>query len=611
MSELESPENAGAFRRGLLGLVLLGGISQALIQSQAFTENPLVLVPQVDAMVIWEHAGATHSGESAGDRPFDTAPLILWLAAALRSLGGGLAAWGGLQSVLHVAAAVLLALATRSFARNVRPGAGAGPLGLVAGALFLLLDEPAASTSRVLSGSLQLFLGSALLLALAPRPSALDAKRSAIAGALLGLLCLACPPMMVGVPLLGVWAFFRSGRGVREASVLVGAAALAIAPATIHNYRATGELIPISAQAGLTFYHGNNVKADGTISPYGVVNDKGGQALDSLEQARAALGESAGWKDASSYWMGQGLDWWSENPAAGVKLAFTKLWYGISGRNYGDVYQPWREREAGVASRLWLAPLPVAWLVPAALVMLFILLRSAATRWSSVPLLVFVAVPMAVVVTFFYTPRYRLAGVVAFVPLASLALGALLSKSHTAQDRRRTVLLGLAVVVGVGSGLVNRAVGFDTDRTGMHRLRFIEAMAAANGKLDRHGDGARYLHQLVQLDPENGENRGRLLDLCWYLAASSNPDEKDPEAAVEIATDLVTQFGPAPGLLDLRATAKAALGDFVGAGEDLAQALESLRLQGVPAGDPTRVEIEQRKSLFAAGQPFQLSSSNN
>ncbi len=613
---------AGGFRRGLMGLVLLGGISQVLIQTQAFTGNPMVLMPQVDAMVIWQHAGAIAEGEAPGDRPFDTAPLILWLTGALRALGGGLAAWGVLQSIMHVATAVLLAMATRSFANHFQ-GRGAqaseeaadpasmalggpGSIGLVAGALFLLLDEPAASTSRVLSGSLQLVLGAALMLVLVPRPEGLDVKRAAIAGVLLGLLCLAYPPMMVGIPLLGLWIFFQSGRGVREAGLFVGAAVLSIAPATLHNHRATGELIPISAQAGLTFYHGNNASADGTIAPVGVVNDKEAQAMDSLVQARAALGESAGWKDASSYWMGKGLDWWRENPAAGVKLAFTKLWYGISGQRYGDVYQPWRERDAGVASRLWLAPLPIAWIVPAALVMLFLLLRASATRFASVPLLVFVVVPLAVVVAFFYTPRYRMAGVVAFVPLGAMALGTILAKSHTAQDRRRTVLLGLALAVGAMSGLVNRGLGFDTDTKGMHSVRFLEAMAAANGALDRHGDGARYLHQLVQLDPENGENRGRLLEICWYLAATTKTEELDPAAALEIAEALVAQFGPAPGLLDLRGTAKAALGDFEGAAQDAGQAL-----QGHPPGDPTRVEIEQRQALFAARRPFKQTYSND
>lgn len=597
----------GSFRRGLLGLVALGCLSQAFIQSQAFSVNPMVLVPQVDAMVIWEHAGKIAAGEVVGDRPFDTAPLILWLAGALRALGGGLVAWGVLQSVLYVATAVLIALGTRAFSGQLRSGG----VGLVAGGLFLLLDEPAAATSRVLSGSLQLFLGAALLLAVAPRRDAsgealpLSAKRGAIAGVLLGLLCLAYPPIMLGVPLFGLWAFFQTGRRWRSAALLMGTAVLAILPATVHNALAVGEFIPISSQAGLTFYHGNNSSADGMIAPVGVVNDKGAQAVDSLTQARAAIGESAGWKDASSYWMDKGLGWWRENPGDGVRLALVKLWFGLSGQRYGDVYQPWRERDAGVASRLWIAPLPLAWLVPVSLVMLFLGLRDKGTRLSWVPLLIIVAVPLAVVVAFFYTPRYRLVAAVAFVPLAAMALSALLTKSQTALDRRRTVLLGLAMAMGAASGTVNRWLGLDLDPTGAQELRFLEASAAGYGKLDRHGEGARNLYKVLQLDPENAENRGRLLDLCWYLAASSTAEERDPAVALEITEQLVAEFGPAPGLLDLRGVSKAALGDFKGAQEDATMAL-----QGLAPGDPVRIEVEQRQALFATGQSFELSSSN-
>ena len=45
------------------------------------------------------------------------------------------------------------------------------------------------------------------------------------------------------------------------ALILVAGVALAIAPATLRNYLVEGEIIPISSQAGITFYQGNNEKA--------------------------------------------------------------------------------------------------------------------------------------------------------------------------------------------------------------------------------------------------------------------------------------------------------------------------------------------------------------
>ncbi len=600
------------FRRGLMGLVLLGAVSQYLIQSQAYSVNPMALVPQVDAATIWEHAGRIAGGEIVGDQPYDTAPLVLWVAGALRALGGGLVAWGVFQSVLHVATAVLIALFTRGFATSL--GSVEGPhqgmrsiatsAGLLAGALFLVLDEPAASTSRVLSASLQLFLASSLLLLLRPKPpvASASALRDRLgAGAVLGLFCLAYPPMMAGVPMLALWVYFTSGKNVREALALVGAAGLAILPATIHNVRASGELIPISAQAGLTFYHGNNSEADGTIAPVGVVNNKGEQAADSLNQARAVLGPDAGWKDASNYWMGKGLEWWGEAPGAAAKLAFVKLWYALSGQRYGDVYQPWRERDDGVASRLWLAPLPLAWLMPLALVALLRLLWVRTGRANAVPLAVMVVVPIAVVVAFFYTPRYRMPSAAAVVPLVAMLVASLAVEAKTSGRARASVLAGLALLVGAASGTLNRWGGFDVDATGIHELRFYERMASASGRLDRHGNGARYLEKVLRLDPANDENRGRLFDLVWYLAASSEAAERDPAAALEVTENLIAEFGPAPPLLDVRGTAKAALGDFTGALQDVEAALAAMA-----PGDPARVEIEQRQVLFAGGRVFEL-----
>ena len=45
-------------RRGLVGVAGLAALSQALLQTQAFTNNPGVLMPGSDGKVIWERAAA-------------------------------------------------------------------------------------------------------------------------------------------------------------------------------------------------------------------------------------------------------------------------------------------------------------------------------------------------------------------------------------------------------------------------------------------------------------------------------------------------------------------------------------------------------------------------
>ena len=84
-----------------------------------------------------------------------------------------------------------------------------------------------------------------------------------------------------------------------------------------------------------------------------------------------------------------------------------KAWYTLTGRRYGDVYQPWMERRDGVATRLWLAPLSLAWVLPPGLWGLFALARRRGLR-SAGPYLLIVAIPLLVCIVFWYTPRYRL-----------------------------------------------------------------------------------------------------------------------------------------------------------------------------------------------------------
>lgn len=633
------PAGAGATllglpRLGLLGLVALGALSQLLIQTQAYGGNPVVLVPSSDAAVLWERAGEIAGGAVVDHMPLDTAPLPLWMAALVRVLGGGLAAFGVVQSVLHVITAVLLAAAAAKLIRAAGLGEGSAPgkAGLLAGVLFLLLDEPAASTSRVLAGTLQLTAGAALLLAVSSGLRGVGPGRAAGIGALLGVLCLAFPPALAAIPLLAIGVLRSAGIGAAVSAA--AASVLCIAPATAHNFAASGELIPISSQAGLTFYHGNNPSADGLIAPVGVVNEKATQARDALQRARQARGEMIGWAEADAYWRSRGLEWWASAPGDAIGVALAKLRYALTGRRYGDVYQPWRERDDGTASRLWLAPIPVAWIVPLAL---FALLGVARRRLSGDrvgALALFVAAPLAVCVVFFYSPRYRTPLIVGAVPLAALAAAELLAGRSGAGERSRRASLTTAAALGIGvlAGPLNRATGFDVDSTGSHEARHFERMAQASGQLGLHEDGRAYLNELLDRRPEDPLLRSRVARLDVLLlgnetralqtlrAAPAGPREHpdvvtveamilatardaslwDGTRALALSDGLIAAHGGAPALLDLRAMALARLGRFDEAVVVAAEAASMLT-----PDDPLRRSIEERLEEYRSGRPFQ------
>lgn len=462
-----SGSSARWFAVALAALVGFAAMVQLAILAQSGAENPFARVPVVDAKEYWRLAGAIARGNLVGDTPFLSAPLYPYLLGLVRALGGGLDAAYRLQVALYLATAVLLATIGRR-----RFGAAAG---LAGAALYLTLSGPAFETGRLLSGTLQAFFVVLLWDRLLAAHASPGVKRSAIAGLVLGLTCLAQPPLLLGLPVFALWIAVSGERVARakRALALGGATLLAIAPATLHNWLAARELIPISAQAGITFYHGNNPGADGTYhAAEGVSTDRLQQNLDARAAARAELGADAGWKATDRFFLEKGLAFWRADPLHAVKLAARKAWWFVSGRTYGDVYNPALEQESGLASRLSLAPVPVAWCTLVALVMLFALFREGFTR--CVPELTLVLVPFLVVCAFWYSPRYRLPAAPVMAALAGAAIVRLAGwRARPVQAR----VLAAVMLASALTGLVNRWAGFDDSDA--YRQQFTYSVGAA------------------------------------------------------------------------------------------------------------------------------------
>jgi len=130
-------------------------------------------------------------------------------------------------------------------------------VGLLAAALYLLLQEPASFALRVLMCTVQVLLVTSvyyLLLSVQRRP----ALGGLIAtGGVLGLLCLTYPPAVMLAVAVVPWLFWQSPRrasdGLRAALPLAVAAVL-IAPATIHNWRTGAGLSLVQAVSGVNLF---------------------------------------------------------------------------------------------------------------------------------------------------------------------------------------------------------------------------------------------------------------------------------------------------------------------------------------------------------------------
>lgn len=451
-------------RRGIVLVLAAALVAQVVIAVQGSRTNPLATVPLNDAKEYWDWGGRIARGVLVGDTPFMSAPLYPYLVGAVRALGGGLAALVAVQIALHLATGWLVfRIASTLFSERV---------GLVAACLWCLFLDPSAMVARVLNCSLQTATGAwAWERALAAH-ARFDAKRCAWLGVALGLAILANPVLVPLAPLSAVWLGWNH-RGAVKRALLPGAIALlCVAPATLHNWLASRELILTSAQAGLGFYHGNQPGAHGIYrAAEGVSSDRVKQTADAREAVRD---ESDGtWKGVSDAYLRRGLAFWRANPGDAVVLALEKAWWFAGGRNYGDVYAATLERDAGLAPSQWLASLPVAWFTIPALFAALVLVRRGGAHWPGIALL---GATFATVVVFWYSPRYRLPCVPVVAVFGAWALVHVVAPSE-AVSRGLRAACGLAFVASFAAAW---SLGSERDAPRTFEAQFEHTVGTAH-----------------------------------------------------------------------------------------------------------------------------------
>ncbi len=439
----------GLPRRILFGVLLVGFALQLVVLVDGLRGNPLVRNPLNDAAAYWDWGGDIARGQLVGTTPFLSAPLYPYVVGIVRAFGGGIAALGVVQIVLHLATSGLVARCAAA-----RFG---WPAGIVGASLYLVLRDPAFHTDRVLNTTLQAFATAWIWERALAAGEHFDTRRATWLGIAVGFGSLANPtfaPLCLALPAWLVWKHGIRRDTLRRALLSTAVAVVTIAPATLHNWLASREFVPLSAQAGLGFYHGNQPGAEGIFhAAEGVSTDRVKQNLDARDAVRAETDGS--WKGTSDAYSHRGLEFWRADPSAGLLLTAKKIWWFFSGRVYGDVYVADLEVRDGIARALATAPMPVAWFtVPAVLVLLMLARKP---REHAPEILLFLAT-FLVVALFWYSPRYRMPVVPLVAGLGGAALVTLASATHA---RGRSIAVAAAFAISIAAASALRASGRD------------------------------------------------------------------------------------------------------------------------------------------------------
>ena len=471
-------------RRHLIGLTLLAlsSLTLRLLYLLQADDSPLFVHPIVDARTYVRTALHLSAGQWLGaSQPFWQPPLYPYF------LGGLFALFGEdyhLPRLVQAVSGTAVCLLVFSLGRRAFSSPAVGWFAAAAALYgpFLYFE------GELLPASLAVFLNTLALLALI-WAAAGGIGRWLVAGFLLGVTALTVASVLLFIPVALLWARHQARAPVPTLGALILGFALVIAPVTLRNRVVGGEWVPISYNAGINFYLGNNPDYDRTTN---IRPGRDWRELTNMPEREAGITA----KGASSrYFFGRSYDYIAADPAGYVLLQLRKLYLFWRGdeipRNLNLYYA--RRQSSLLQVLLWIHGLafPFGLVGPLALTGLFLYLRGPQARTPAADLLLFTAAYTLAVVLFFVTGRYRLP----VIPPLLLFAGYALMRLRLLRGRQLAGGLALptALVVGLNVGIPAMDMKGDSQEH-----VYLASAYAAEGLL---ANALRHYEQALEMEP--------------------------------------------------------------------------------------------------------------
>lgn len=492
---------------------------------------PFFSFPVIDASTYFNQAREIAAGILESSQPYWQGPLYPYFLAA------GIAVFGENHFALHLLHLVLGSINCCLIAAVGTKAFGRGP-GLTAGLAAALYGPFIFFEGEYLIPVLIVFLNMLMLLSLFRLVRTGGPGAAVISGALLGLSALARPNVLLFLPVAMALAWlelrrrFSRGATAGRLLVLILSAGAVISPATIHNFRTSGEFVLISYNAGANFYIGNNSRWQETVSIRPSLAWE-----DLMSQARRAGEDSP--NQHSRFYLGKALSDIRRDPLSwlgALAIKTGQFFYGFEYPRNMDMYY-YRDQSRVLSALVWPKPLafPYGIVAPLGLVGAVVALRPRNPRRRL--LAGYLAAYVVSVALFFVSSRYRIPAVPALLIFAGYLPFWAMGKVR--EGKRRTLIVALmACILGLFASNWKAA-----EHRGVSPAEFHLFSANALRELGRGGDAMNEYKLAVSLAPDSPDpylhlgifymGRGQFQDAraCFEKLLELAPEKESMAAA--------------------------------------------------------------------------------
>lgn len=362
-------------------------------------------------------------------------------------------------------------------------------------------------------------------------------------GLIFGLATIARPNILLVVPFLMLWLFYRdkdfSGliNRSRKALLLLVGVIIVIAPVTVRNYIVTGEFVLISSQGGINLYLGNNQNADGLtmLMPEVALDESVSWSQFGVVTKQAAekeAGQPLSPAEESSFWSAKAKDFILEHPGKFVNLLWRKTVYLFSGFENSDNTDIYYQRNKSVLYSIlvWnkIIYFPYGLLLPLALVGAYLLRQ----RFKDLlPLYIFFIAYVPTIILFLVTARHRLV----LIPiLILLTAGGIIYLIDNFKKLKQSELVISALILLIALVVFNQTYYDEKTQGGTFQVHFNNAL-----QFERMNDytNAEQEYLLAYQEMPNSPTLLNNLGFVQYKLGKVNYAEQNYQNALRLKPD--------------------------------------------------------------------------